>query len=181
MNHTPDDRLELSLIKQGKLHLLKREVELSLIVESAIDLVDAATTDQPRRLEVTKLAEPVYLFADRERIRQVIARLLFNASNLTDARGVIRLEVQLDGDHVVISVADNGAGIEPVELPRVFEQFFRAPRADHEQPGLVLGLPLVKALVELHGGSVSVSSEGEGKGSVFSVRLPIVSPDGNAR
>ena len=171
MNHNSDDFLEISLIKQGKLELQKSVFELAPVIEGAIDFVDSVTRDRPRTLEVTKIAEPVYVFADQQRIRQVIARLLLNASMLTDARGLIRLDMQLDGDHVVISVVDDGAGIEQAQLPCVFDTSFRVERSG--EPAIGLSLPLVRALIEMHGGDVTVSSEGSGTGSSVSIRLPV--------
>lgn len=176
MTQIADDLVDISLIRQGKLRLRKRVVELAPILERAIDAVDAATTDRPRTLEVTKPAEPVYVFADSARIQQVFVKLLLNAAMHTNTMGRIQLDMRLDGDHIEIAVADDGAGIEPGDLPYLFDMHFRARRGGGEKPGIGLGLPLVRALVDLHGGSVSARSDGPGTGSVFTVRLPTATP-----
>jgi signal transduction histidine kinase len=82
-----------------------------------------------------------------------------------------------DGDHAEITVTDDGIGIDSSDIPQLFDMYFRVRQAATHQPGVGLSLPLVRALVDLHGGTVSASSDGRGKGSVFTVRLPIVSPE----
>ena len=174
MTQIADDLVDISLIKQGKLRLHKRIIELGAVVERAIDSVDAAIYEQ-RTLEVTQPEQRVYLFADRSRIQQVITKLLLNASVHTNPHGRIRLDIALEDDKVVIGVEDDGAGIQPEHLPRLFDPYFRE-RREPCQPGLGLGLPLVRALVDMHGGTVLARSEGPGEGSRFEVRLPIASP-----
>jgi signal transduction histidine kinase len=170
-----DDLRDLGLLKQGKLELRKQRIQLTPTIEEAIEIVDALTRYRPRTLEVTHLAEPVYLNADPVRIKQVFAKLLLNASRFTGPDGYIWLEVAREHDTVVISVRDNGEGIAPERLPRLFDLYMqRVVPADGTPPRFAAGLALAAALVESHGGSLSVSSEGHGKGSVFTVRLPIV-------
>ena len=113
-----DDLRDLTLIKQGKLELHKRRIELASTIERAIDVVDAATRHRPRTLEVTQLAQPVYLDADPARIEQVFVKLLMNSSRFTGPGGYIWLEVQRHGDEVTISVRDDGEGIAGERLPR---------------------------------------------------------------
>jgi PAS domain S-box-containing protein len=171
--------VDLSLTRQGRLDLRKQRVELAPVIERAIDLVDVTTSHRPRTLQVTQLAEPVHLHADAMRIEQVIGTLLINASRFTNTGGHIWLDVERSGDSVVITVRDDGQGIAADQLPQVFDTAFN-PGAHLDTPHDVihLGLPLVKAIVEMHGGSVSVQSAGRDTGSTFGVRLPIAgAPD----
>lgn len=174
MTTIADDLADITLIKQGKLTLRKRLVELGEVLELAIDLVDVALFDRPRQLQVTKMSEAVPLLADRERLQQIIVKLLLNAAMRTDAKGHISVDVQVEGEHVAITVADDGIGIEPADLPYVFDIDIRAPRTEVPDAGIGLSLPLVRALVHLHGGTISARSQGHGTGSSFIVRLPIV-------
>ena len=169
-----DDLRDLTLIKQGKLELHKRRIELASTIERAIDVVDAATRHRPRTLEVTQLAQPVYLDADPARIEQVFVKLLMNASRFTGPGGYIWLDVQRHGDEVTISVRDDGEGIAGERLPRLFDLYMRRVVPTEGTPlRFAAGLALAASLIEMHGGTLSVSSEGPGKGSVFTVRLPI--------
>ena len=118
-------------------------------------------------------AGPVPLLADPTRLEQVLANLLNNAAKYTERGGAIWLEAERAGDEVLVRVRDTGFGIPPNVLPHVFELFTQADRTlDRAQGGLGIGLTLVKRLVEMHGGSVEAHSEGPGKGSEFTVRLP---------
>jgi len=117
--------------------------------------------------------EPACICADRLRIVQIAANLLTNAAKYTPEGGHVTLAVRLLPQHVELSVSDNGIGIAPALLPRVFDLFTQAERSpDRSQGGLGLGLALVKSLTELHQGTVAADSGGAGHGSVFSVRLP---------
>jgi PAS domain S-box-containing protein len=171
--------VDLSLVRQGRLDLRKQRIELAPVLERAIDLVDVTTSHRPRTLQVTQLGEPVFLHADPMRLEQVIGTLLINASRFTSTGGHIWLEVDRHGEFVVITVRDDGKGIAADQLPQVFDMGFN-PAASIDTPHDVihLGLPLVKAIVEMHGGSVSVQSAGRGAGSEFGIRLPIAgAPD----
>jgi CheY-like chemotaxis protein len=118
--------------------------------------------------------EPVTLVADPVRLAQILANLLNNAAKYTEDGGRISLSARHEGNHAVISVRDTGVGIPVDVLPRVFDLFAQADRTYHRaQGGLGIGLTLVRTLVELHGGSVSAKSEGIGRGSEFTVRLPL--------
>jgi len=169
-----DDLRDLTLLKQGKLELHKQRIELSAIIELAIDVVDAATRHRPRTLEVTQLGEPVYLIADPARIQQVFVKLLMNASRFTGPGGYIWLEVERHRDEVTITVRDNGEGIAAERLPRLFDLYMRRVVPTEGTPlRFAAGLALAASLVELHGGTLSAASDGIGTGSTFTVRLPI--------
>jgi len=172
-----DDLLDVSRITRNRLELRRQPVTLASVVESAVEtsrpLLDAAG----HHLEVV-LQNPVYVDGDPTRLSQVFANLLNNAAKYTPRGGSIQLLTERTGDEVVVSVKDNGIGFAPETRARLFEMFAQAnPALDRSQTGLGIGLSLVKALVELHGGTVDAHSEGHGCGSEFIVRLPVMAPD----
>ncbi len=136
-------------------------------------LEDLATSGRStgRDLAATLAAEPVIVHADPDRLQQVVTNLVDNALKYTPANGAIRVSVGHDADEAVIAVKDTGIGIAPEVLPHVFDIFRQAE--EHRHTGLGLGLALVRALVEQHGGTVSAQSLGVGLGSAFVVRLPL--------
>jgi len=125
-------------------------------------------------LELPQSCEPIFVDGDPARLAQVLANLLNNAAKYTDPGGRITVTLTGEGERVVLRVRDNGAGIAPEVLPRIFDMFVQEGRSiDRSQGGLGLGLAIVRSLVELHGGTVSVHSEGLGRGSEFVVSLPL--------
>jgi signal transduction histidine kinase len=169
-----DDLLDVSRITRNKLELRKEPVELAMVVASAVETSRPVIDGGGHNLAVTLPPVPVYLGADPVRLAQVFGNLLNNAAKYTDRGGHIRLTAEVVGLEVVVSVADNGIGITPDVLPRLFERFAQATSAlERSQGGLGIGLSLVRGLVELHGGTVEGRSEGVGKGSEFIVRLPV--------
>jgi len=170
-----DDLLDVSRITRNKLELRCGRVELASIVHHAIEtcrpLIDAADLD----FELTLAATPIYLHADSIRLTQVFSNLLTNAAKYTERGGKIRFVVEQVGNEAVITVSDTGVGIPPNMLPRVFEMFTQIERTRPlAQGGLGIGLTIVKRLVEMHQGTISAYSAGEGLGSQFTVRLPIL-------
>jgi CheY-like chemotaxis protein len=142
-------------------------------MRSAVDTVMPYIEARRHALRIALPREPVALMADPTRLAQVFSNLLHNAAKFTPPGGRIDVTGEVDGGEVVVRVSDNGIGIAPELLPRVFDLFVQGPQAlDRSRGGLGLGLTLVKRLAELHGGSVSASSAGEGQGSEFVVRLP---------
>jgi len=140
------------------------------------EAVQPLTNAMGHELTISMPSKPIYLNADAIRLTQIIGNLLTNASKFTDEGGRIELLVELDGRDVVIRVRDNGIGIDPSNLPRVFDLFMQGDMsATRSTAGLGIGLSLVKQLVELHGGTVEAHSEGVGRGSEFIVRLPTIS------
>jgi PAS domain S-box-containing protein len=175
MVHLVDDLLDLSRISRGKIELRKERVELSMIVQRAVEtsrpLIEANCHD----LTITVPPGPIYVDADVTRVAQVFSNLLNNAAKYTERGGRVQLNVQRRGGEVVVSVKDNGVGIPAHMLPLVFEMFTQVDRnIERSQGGLGIGLSIVKRLVEMHGGSVRVESDGPGTGSEFVVRLPVV-------
>ncbi|TVP42634.1 MAG: response regulator, partial [Gemmatimonadales bacterium] len=122
--------------------------------------------------------DPVYLDGDLTRLAQVFSNLLANSARYTEEGGNIRLSAHVENDEVIVRVRDNGIGIPPDDLPRVFDMFLQVDRPlERASGGLGIGLALVRSLVEKHDGTVTAASDGEGKGSEFTVRLPALPAD----
>lgn len=167
------DLLDLARISQGALLLNREPVPLERIVQQALEAVRPALQARRHELSVTLPPEPVWLEADALRVIQALVNLLDNAAKYTPPGGRITLAASREGDSAVLRVRDNGIGIPPDELPRLFGLFTRlSATVDKTYAGMGIGLALVRNLVELHGGSVEVLSEGRNKGSEFVVRLP---------
>jgi signal transduction histidine kinase/ActR/RegA family two-component response regulator len=168
-----DDLLDVGRIANDKLELRRQTVTLASVIDAALEASRPAIESGNHALEVKLPATPVYLDADPVRLAQVFSNLLTNAAKYTDRGGRVRLGAHIDGAEVEVSVEDNGIGVAPEDLPKLFELFEQTGTArGRSQGGLGIGLYLVKSLVELHGGTVSAASEGPGRGTRFSVRLP---------
>jgi len=168
-----DDLLEVSRITRGRLELKKEPVELLVLTKAAIETSIPLVDSKRQRLTVNMPSHPVYLLVDPLRISQSISNLLTNASKYTDPEGAIALVVQVSAEAVRITVTDSGIGIDPPVIPSLFQMFSQVdPAIDRAEGGLGIGLALVKGFVELHGGSVDAHSEGLGKGSEFTIKLP---------
>jgi signal transduction histidine kinase len=170
-----DDLLDVSRITTGKLVLKREQVELSAVVERALETAKPLLTGRDQQLEVSLPREAVHLQADTTRLAQVFTNLLNNASKFSGKGTRITLSAAYSAGEVVVAVADQGIGIAPDMLPEIFRMFMQVDRSlEREQAGLGVGLSLAKHLVELHGGSIAAESEGKGRGSRFVVRLPAV-------
>jgi CheY-like chemotaxis protein len=168
-----DDLMDVSRITRGKLALRRERVDLSAVVRGAADVCRRTYADRRHDMRIAAPPEPLYVHGDAVRLEQVVGNLLNNACKYTDPGGVIEVRATRDGNDMVLSVKDNGIGIARSMVPKVFDMFTQAHHsAERAGGGLGIGLSLVKGLVELHGGSVGVRSEGEGCGSEFVVRLP---------
>ena len=168
-----DDLLDVSRITRGVLSLRRGPNELGEMLDAAVETTRPLVDGRQHELEVVAPQAAIVMQADPLRVSQIIANLLTNAAKYTEPHGHIRLVAALDGDDVVIEVGDNGMGIAAESLPAVFEMFTQLRGADGGAGGgLGIGLALTKGLVELHGGSIMVRSDGVGCGSVFTVRLP---------
>ncbi len=169
-----DDLLDVSRITRGRVELQMKPVQLSEIVSQAVEIVEPLVKEKRQKLSTTTY-RALRVQGDPARLVQCIANVLTNAAKYTDDGGAIRLEVrEADGD-ALVTVTDNGIGIPPELQARVFDLFVQGERAlDRAQGGLGIGLSVVKRLVEMHGGSVSVFSEGSGHGSRFEMRLPLL-------
>jgi len=174
MTRLVDDLLDVSRITRGKVELKPVPLPLADVVEGAVQACEPIVTQRRHALTVSIPPETILLNADPTRMTQVVANLLHNAAKYTPAGGRIHLQAERQGDELVLSVRDNGIGLKPDMLHRVFDLFVQVdPGSDRAQGGLGLGLTLVRSLVEMHGGSVSARSEGLSKGSEFTVRLPL--------
>ena len=172
-----DDLLDVSRITQGKIRLRPERVDLAAVAAEAVEASRPLIDARPHRLDVDLPGEPVEVVGDPTRLAQVLANLLNNAAKYTDEGGHVRLAVAAEGGAAVARVRDTGIGISAEELPRVFDLFAQLDTAlDRSQGGLGIGLTLVRRLVELHGGRVEVASEGPGRGSEFTVRVPLAEP-----
>jgi PAS domain S-box-containing protein len=172
-----DDLLDVARITTGRIVLQRRRVGLDEAVRAAVETARPLLDRMGHRLTVS-LPEPpeppVMLDADPTRLSQVLANLLNNAAKYTDAGGDIRLSAAREAGEAVIRVSDNGIGIPPDRLGRVFEMFHQVEgTVERSQKGLGIGLAVVKGLAELHGGRVEALSAGPGRGSEFVVRLPL--------
>lgn len=173
-----DDLLDVSRVTRGRVKLDKTVLDAKKILYDAVEQVRPLIELRRHRLSVQTSPEAGFVCGDVKRLVQVIANLLNNAAKYTQEGGEIVLAMDVDGSHVRVAVSDNGIGIAPELQPTVFDLFTQAERAsDRSQGGLGIGLALVKSLVELHGGHVTVHSEGMGKGSCFVVCLPGVNVD----
>ncbi len=169
-----DDLLEMSRISRGAFALRKERVEVAAVVRNALETSQHLIQAAKHRLNVSLPEDAMWLEGDPVRLAQILANLLNNAANYTDPGGEISVQVRRHDDAVAISVRDNGVGIAPDALPRMFEMFSRGDRASGRgQGGLGIGLALARRLAEMHGGSLEAFSAGTGKGSEFTVRLPL--------
>ncbi len=168
-----DDLLDVSRITRGKISIRKENVELLTIIARALEISRPLIDARKQQLHLALSSEPIRLEGDVTRLAQVISNLLNNAAKFTQEGGDIWLIAELIDQEVQLRVKDNGIGIAPELLPQVFDLFIQADRTlDRSQGGLGIGLTIVRSLVEMHGGSVSVFSAGLGQGSEFAIRIP---------
>jgi len=169
-----DDLLDVSRVAQGKIELRRHPLELAEVVAKGVELASPLFEERHHELTLTVPPTGLLIDADEQRLTQVVANLLNNAAKYTDAKGRIDVVARVDGEDAVLSVRDNGIGMPARLVPGVFDLFVQGPRAfDRSHGGLGLGLAIVRSLVALHGGSVAAASEGPGRGSEFTVRLPL--------
>ncbi len=170
-----DDLLDVSRISRNKMELRRSRVLLADAISSAVETARPAIDAGGHELTISLPAEPIYLDADLTRLAQVFGNLLTNSAKYTERGGRIWLTATPDDDHVTIAVQDTGIGIPANALPTLFDMFSQVERSlEHSAGGLGIGLALVKGLVEMHGGAVEAASAGPGKGSTFTVRLPVL-------
>jgi PAS domain S-box-containing protein len=169
-----DDLMDVSRISRGKIELRREIVDLKHVVSRTIEAVRPLVEERRHELTVSLPPAPVRVKGDLTRLEQVVTNLLHNSAKYTDAGGHITLKVSRNGSEAVLSVQDDGIGIAPEMLPRIFDLFVQAERrVDRSQGGIGIGLTLVRRLVELHGGAIEARSAGLGQGSEFVVRLPV--------
>jgi signal transduction histidine kinase len=171
MSRIIDDVLEVHLDARRRIRLRLAPVDLSAIIHSAIATTRPGLTEKGHQLSMSLPPEPVMFIADSSRLQQVLTNLLTNAVKYTEPGGHIKVTAGMCAEIVVIRVSDNGRGMSQALIARIFQPFQRG-----EGGGLGLGLALVKSLVELHGGSIAVHSDGPGTGAEFVVHLPAQVP-----
>jgi signal transduction histidine kinase/PAS domain-containing protein len=170
-----DDLRDVSRITQGKVELQRQPVDMRVIVAHALEQTQPVFERRAQAPAVALPAQPAWVSGDVVRLTQVLCNLLINAAKFTPPDGRVELRVQTLAGWVEVAVQDSGRGIAPQLLPQVFDLFVQGRQSlDRQTGGLGLGLAIVRMLVEMHGGSVSAASDGEGCGSCFTVRLPAI-------
>jgi signal transduction histidine kinase len=172
-----NDFLDVSRVARGKLKLSFEITDMASAVAHAVEVCRPVIEKNRQELVLGGTDQSLLLWGDPARLSQIIVNLLMNASKFTPANGRIELAMNRVGNDISIRVRDNGIGIEPGEFSRIFEPFVQLERPRHSgQSGLGTGLALVKSLVEMHGGKISVASPGKDQGSEFSLQLPLYDP-----
>jgi signal transduction histidine kinase/DNA-binding response OmpR family regulator len=167
-----DDLLDVARITQGRIHLRCEPLELGAVIAQAVETVNPLMRQKQHELAVVYTTEALYVNGDLTRLVQCVVNVLANAAKYTDPGGKIRVQTRAEGSHAVVEVTDNGGGIAPELLPRVFDWFVQSDRTlDRAQGGLGIGLSIVKRLLEMHDGQVTAHSS-VGLGSTFEIRLP---------
>ena len=170
-----DDLLDVSRISSGKIKLRRDSVDLRRVAEQAVESSQTLCTETGQQLMIELSGEPVLVDGDAARLTQAIDNLISNACKYSEPGRIVRLAVRREGGAAVVSVRDQGVGIAPDQLDRIFDMFAQLDGSlERSRGGLGIGLTLVKQFVELHGGRVEARSEGLGKGSEFAIRLPIL-------
>lgn len=176
-----DDLTDISRISQGKLELRCERLDLRDVLSRALELVQPRLDSRGHALELALAPDPVPVVGDSVRLCQVFFNLLENAAEYTDRGGTVRIQGGAQAHEAVIGITDTGRGIPPGDLGRIFDPFSRghaAAGAGSGPAGLGLGLSIVRRLAEMHGGRVTAESAGPGRGSTFTLRLPLAPADG---
>jgi signal transduction histidine kinase len=168
-----DDLLDVSRVARGELRLERGRVEVAAVVANAIEVAGPLVEERRHRLTVSVPRTGLLLDADAERIAQVVTNLVTNAAKYTPAGGQITVLARAEAEHIVLEVADDGAGIAPELLPVVFDAFTQGPQGlDRKNGGLGLGLAIARQLIVAHGGTIEARSAGPGRGTTMVVHLP---------
>jgi signal transduction histidine kinase/CheY-like chemotaxis protein len=181
MTSLVDDLLDVSRVTRGLVALSSQVLDLRAVIDDAAEQIRPLIAARRHRMVIDVPPEAAPVSGDHKRLVQVVANLLGNATKYTPEGGRINLRLVADGATYLLTISDDGIGMDPNLVKRVFDLFTQAERTpDRSQGGLGLGLALARSLVELHGGAVDAHSDGLGQGSTFSVRLPRHSQDLNA-
>jgi signal transduction histidine kinase len=171
MTRLMDDMLDVARVTRGDLEIRRSLVSLSEVITAAVSSTRSLVDESRHRLTLSLPADPMTVEADPTRMEQVIVNLIANSAKYTDPGGLIEVIADCSQDQAVVQVRDDGSGIAPEFLPHLFDLFAQAP--EHNGRGLGIGLALVRNLVERHGGTISAQSDGPGRGSTFTIRLPL--------
>lgn len=170
-----DDLLDVARVTRGKISLDLQPLDLNDTVHKTLSALEAAHKADEHHIEFSPASHPIHVQGDPVRLEQILSNLLYNAIKYTPRGGHIEINLSTEGDNAVVSIKDDGIGMDSRLLPRVFELFSQSQQAiDRSRGGLGIGLTLVRGLVELHGGHVSADSPGVGQGSNFEIRLPLI-------
>lgn len=174
MTRLINDLMDVSRITRGKVQLQRERVDLLQCIRNVVETSRSLISEHSQTLLVSLPDEPLWASADPTRIEQALENLLNNAAKYTEPGGEISVTAERQDGQAVISVSDTGAGIPPELLPHLFDLFTQADRTlDRAEGGLGIGLTIVKSIVEMHEGTVKITTEGLGKGSTFTIRLPL--------
>jgi signal transduction histidine kinase/ActR/RegA family two-component response regulator len=174
MAHLLDDLLDASRITSGKVNLQKSMIALNDVLMHSVEISRPFIEKRQQQLEIESISGSMLIDGDLDRLAQVFSNLLINASKFTHERGRILLSARRQAESVIVSVKDNGRGIEPELQPVIFDLFMQGPRSlDRSEGGLGIGLSVARGLVDMHDGKISVRSAGQGLGSEFEVTLPL--------
>jgi two-component system, chemotaxis family, CheB/CheR fusion protein len=169
-----DDLLDVARITRGRITLRNELIDLRVTAQSAIEALGPLMAERETHLTVDMCDSPLPINGDPARLQQIQANLLSNASKYTPPGGNVRFTLREEGGHAVIRVTDNGRGIQPDLLPKIFDLFVQGDQSiARPEGGLGIGLTLLRSLAELHNGRVEVHSDGAGQGSEFTVWLPL--------
>jgi signal transduction histidine kinase len=172
-----DDLLDVTRITSGKIQLRTRTIDAAEVLDDAVAGLKPLFSERGQELSIDYPRGRLFVSVDPTRLEQIVVNLLTNAAKYTPRGGKVWLEARTDGNEVVCSVRDNGMGIPADALGEMFELFAQGPRSiARSEGGLGLGLTIARTLVEMHGGTITAESAGEGKGSKFIVRLPAADP-----
>ncbi|HSN20703.1 MAG TPA: ATP-binding protein, partial [Usitatibacter sp.] len=175
-----DDLLDVARVTRGLIVLHKRPMDLAKVARRTVTILAASGRLARHRVE-TELRE-AWILGDETRMEQVVTNLVENAAKYTQEGGTVRVRVRPEAEEAVLEVEDNGMGIAPALLPRIFDLFTQGERTiDRAQGGLGLGLTLVRRLAQMHGGSIRAQSAGAGQGATFTVRVPLAQSSAEAR
>ena len=168
-----DDLLDVSRITQGRVELKREPLELGAVISQAVEMVEPLFREHQHEVEVVSRHRALFVDGDMTRLVQSLVNVLTNATKYTDPGGRIRVHSYAANRHAVVEISDNGAGIPPELLPRVFELFVQGDRTlDRSLGGLGIGLSVARRLIQMHGGELTAASPGPGQGSTFTLRLP---------
>jgi len=175
--HLIDDLMDISRITHGKLELRLQTLRLAAVIDSAVEMARTAIEAEAHELVVEPVEPQVRVEGDLTRLAQVFANLLINAAKYTERGGRITLHTKRTARHAEVLVTDTGIGLSQDALEHVFEMFSQLNRKPDVPQGLGIGLGLARALVDMHGGTISASSAGPGEGTTFTVRLPLAATE----
>jgi signal transduction histidine kinase len=180
MSRLIEDLMDISQMENGQLRLQHERVDVCVAVAQSIQAAELSMTQRNHRVTTSFPSAPIWIQADPIRLEQVFVNLLINAAKYTATGGSVQISVEQRSNEAIVGIRDTGIGIAADVLPHIFELFVQANRSSGRAvAGLGIGLALVRSLVESHGGRVSATSAGLGKGSVFTVHLPIPAQPGS--